>query len=386
MSDTADDIASQLKTIVDSTTAPWPKFTDSAQAAVFQNIQDGLAEDANSYSLWGDLQVIDLARIEAIQNRYYAAHPSMSAADKTAWETVMATIDDIFASKDELFDFFTALEAVLNDRVNWTGLKVTSISALVSLNQSAIFPLGDSDTTVWSIILAPLQAIPAVGGTINTIANGVVKLAIGEGTLTVNPALAAIQSTAGQLSGQLADKLQTIVQQFAAYRKAACSDYGKLNAMHKLLIKSDADTWDSGDFSDDALHQAEIELWKPILAAGWGIRTPPCLGGSLNTYVRDYQYSDFLNLNSNNAVNFLYDQISDRQHFHNMVDYYYYTARYRVIGNGGGDLLSDDAVKQLFGTLGVPRTDVFNGNNGWKLPTGVDPGDVMHFPYFHQVD
>jgi len=371
----SDLIAAQLAAILSNGTSPWPAFSsDAPSAAVFQHIQAEL----KPYSLWKDLSIISLARINEIRDNYIrdnyvATHAPLSELDTVAWATVMACIEDIFANLIELRAFFDGLERVLDNRITWTVAKVDEIGSLASLDQSLIIEIGDDEATVWSMLLAPLDLIPEVGGIISTVVGGVVALLVKDG-LKVNPALAAINATIGEMKGALAQSMATIEKQIAAYMEAAQNDYGKLTKMHDLLVVPNSSWADDiiAAFNQDNLRQAEIDLWKPVMSAGWNILTGFFIheGNPGNSFIPVGDYERFIALNTAGPTNFLYDRVvlHPREGWRPPG----YWARYRVIANSdGNNLLSDKATIRLFKDLGVPKTDVFDAGKGWALSPGV---------------
>ncbi|HEV8238823.1 MAG TPA: hypothetical protein VGS57_05610 [Thermoanaerobaculia bacterium] len=325
---------------------------------------------------------MSLARIDEIRDTYVANNTPLSDSDTVAWATVMACIEHTFAVRDELRAFFDGLERVLTNRVDWTVNKVGEIGALASLDQSLIVQIGGGgdEPTVWSMLLAPLDDLIPEAGIISAIIGGVVALLVRDG-LVVNPALAAIQSTIGEIQGAMAKSLETIEKQIGHYMEAAQCDYGKLTKMHDLLVVRDS-SWANemiAAFSEDKLRRAEIDLWKPVMNAGWKILTGFFYDGNPgNSFIPVSEYERFLAVNNTTSpTNLLYDQVVLHPREGWLAPGYW--ARYRVIANSdGNNLLSDKATVRLFGDLGVFKTDVFNSKDGWALSPGVGH---MHYEW-----
>ena len=329
---------------------------------------------AAGYTLWRNLENMVLDRILAIQSEYFAENPNMTTEQRVAWDSVMSVIENIFAMKDELFGFFDELRSNLNSMFSWMTNKISSISTLAALGEDTVFQVGDSSgtRTVWSFILAPIQLIPKVGGTLNAVANGVVTVATSDARLVPNPALQAIQGTTSAMQSNLADSIATIVTEINKYRSAACGDYGKLCAMHDLLATPGAPRWDDVTMFDPAsLTALEIEIWKPIMAAGWGIQIPSSGTQDPNSWIDVSERAAFDVLMASPSPKCLsYDQVSD---FQDRGEFFKgYSARCRLIGNNEGSIARDDCLEHLFEKLMVPRGDVFDGRNGWAL--GVNDG------------
>jgi hypothetical protein len=358
----------------DTVNQPFPDFSsDPAQQAVFGIIQTALGAD----TLWTSLSNIDIERIQGIRDNYFANHPNMPPAETTAWEEVMGTIEGVFADKDELNGFIQSLHNLLSDRQTWTNSKIVQIGGWASLNQSLAINIGDQGRAVWSIILAPLAAVPAVGGALSAVANGIVKLAIKDG-ITVNPNLAAISATVAEMQGKLGASYTALVTQMDTYRDAALKDYGKLQKMHDLLVLPGVQWPDDSAFTPESLKQAEIELWKPIMNVGWQIQTAPKRGRippPNNSWIPSDSYGNFDAYNIPQVRNSWYDQLS-------VVENDGCWARWRDISNSVGDWVSQDVIDNLFVRLGVPVNDFFNGRNGWALRTIVYDGN---YPFIYDI-
>jgi hypothetical protein len=194
-------------------------------------------------------------------------------------------------------------------------------------------------------------------------------------SLVTNPALRAINCAVSDFEKDLAATLVTINNTIAGYQQAALADYGKLTAMHKLLVVANSSWADLAikAFATASLTPVEIELWKPLLKAGFGIQTEEVSGDfptNANCYIPNSDYADgTFALWNGRATRFRYDGLT---YYESRQPGYRggYWARCYAIANREGDELASEALQQLFGPLDVPKQDVFNGYNGWNLPTG----------------
>lgn len=142
--------------------------------------------------------------------------------------------------------------------------------------------------------------------------------------------------------------------------------------------------WGHDQFSPAALNAAEVEVWKPMLTAGWRIEGPTGPSSYANTWVPEGDYPAFQALMANpQPKSIFYDQVAGLEERGGIERGY--PARCRIIGNDGGDYFSDAGAARLFDVLGVTRDDVFNGQNGWTLGVGDGGTHFRDFPYYNRI-